>query len=205
MGGWGDRAQGHSSGLRPWAGLERVPGPASGDPLRSVDRQHTPHAHTAYSPHSICRPSVVCLAGSLKTSHFSRSPLPCRHENSGEKSLACINLWFRWLACFRLSFEQARGLRTLAERPAPRVGASTREPPPRMAHLQVWPHWGVLYLSAVSTEFCRGCGVAVLLVRALGLAGKWTHAPTLILTALARRFQWQCPLALALKPSRPLL
>ena len=49
MGGWG-----------PWAGLVRVPGPASGDPLRSVDRQHTPTARAAYSPHSICR-AWVCL------------------------------------------------------------------------------------------------------------------------------------------------
>ena len=39
----------------------RVPGLASGDPLRSVDRQHTPQAHTAYSPHSICGPRVWCV------------------------------------------------------------------------------------------------------------------------------------------------
>ena len=36
-----------------WAGQRRSVG--------SVDRQHTPTAHTAYSPHSICRTWVWCV------------------------------------------------------------------------------------------------------------------------------------------------
>jgi hypothetical protein len=45
-----------------------------------------------------------------------------------------------------------------------------------MAHLQVWPHWEVLNLSANRRSKYEGVGLRFLLIGAQGLAGRWTHA-----------------------------
>ena len=98
-----------------------------------------------------------------------------------------LNLWFRWLVCFRPSSERERGHLPLAERPVP-VWCVGQGALPRMAHLLVWPHWEVLNLTA-SRRSGRGCGIAVSSDRGSRPGGEMD----------SRRA------ALALKPSRPLL
>ena len=67
-----------------------------------------------------------------------------------------LNLWFRWLVCFRLSLGGKGDIRSLAERPAPGDGAPTREPPPAW-HTYWFGRIGASCVSAIESRVW-GCG-----------------------------------------------